>query len=835
MTERGVRGRTILISMLVLIALCMLALPTAAADVMFQADSQHTGVYDNGGITPTGTEAWSLATGGVRMFSSPAVSDGVVFIGSYNNALFAINAQNGKTKWTFPTGDAVYSSPAVSNGVVYAGSFDNNLYAIDAATGAEKWRFDTGSKIVSSPTLSGGLVYLSSNNGNLYALDAATGKEKWRFVTGPPESTSLLSAPPAVSGGILYAATLNRTVYALDAATGREIWRYPQNWILEGAPSVSGGVVYLGIGPNLTALDAGTGAVKWRFETGSTIMSCPAISNGVVYVGSFDRNVYAVDALTGKEKWRFTTGYAIEASPAISGNIVYVGSLDGHLYALDAATGAEKWRFGAENSIYSSPSVSHGLVYFGSSDGYVYAVGAPQTTTPATNPFTGSWDMGGRDGVWGFGNCMMLHQSGSTVTGNYTHEQGMVTGLVSGTTFSGTWAEAPTYTGSTDSGRFVVTLSADGNTFSGTWGYGDASTTYSFTGTRSSNVCPITEPVQYFAITGITPSSAPNTGMVGITGISGSGFPEIVSVKLTRPGSQAITASGITVVSSSKITCNFDLAGKASGPWDVVVTKPDGQSVTLPNGFTITPQAASTLTVSSYPTGADLFIDGVQRGTTPTTFSDILPGSHSVTVAKIGYYGYYTQVSVTEGQPTTVDVTLQPLETGTGIISVRSTPTGATIALDGKNTGKTTPAMLYEITPGKHTVDVTMVEYGTYTKTITVASGTTVEVIAPWSYTEKDAVVFFGSTPDGANVFISDVMKGVTPFTLHLKKGTYIVTMTKEGYADDISSITVGSGDVTEVKRTLESNRPPWPLPGFEGILALVSLIAVVVFTRKFR
>jgi len=236
----------------------------------------------------------------------------------------------------------------------------------------------------------------------------------------------------------------------------------------------------------------------------------------------------------------------------------------------------------------------------------------------------------------------------------------------------------------------------------------------------------------------------------------------------------------------------------------------------------------SLLTVTSTPSGADIFIDGVQRGTTPHIFSDISPGTHSVTVSKIGYLAHYSTVTLSPQKSSTVDVTLQPLAEGTGIISVRSDPPGAGIVLDGASTGKTTPYDFYGITPGVHIVAVTMVEYGTYKKTITVDPGTTVVVTTPWSYNEKDTVVFVDSDPDGANVYIDDALKGATPTSLHLKKGTYIVKLTKEGYKDDESALYVISADPIQVTRTLET-------PGFGSILALVSLAAVVMLVRKFR
>ena len=64
----------------------------------------------------------------------------------------------------------VYSSPAVANGVVYVGSEDYKLYALDVVTGARKWSYATGSFIESSPAVANGMVYIVSSDHNVYAF-----------------------------------------------------------------------------------------------------------------------------------------------------------------------------------------------------------------------------------------------------------------------------------------------------------------------------------------------------------------------------------------------------------------------------------------------------------------------------------------------------------------------------------------------------------------------------------------------------------------------------------------------------------------------------------------
>ena len=83
--------------------------------------------------------------------------------------------------WNFTTGGYVTSGPAVSNGIVYFGSYDHNVYALDALTGAKKWSFTTGSVVASSPVVADGNVYVGSFDNNTYALNADTGALVWKL------------------------------------------------------------------------------------------------------------------------------------------------------------------------------------------------------------------------------------------------------------------------------------------------------------------------------------------------------------------------------------------------------------------------------------------------------------------------------------------------------------------------------------------------------------------------------------------------------------------------------------------------------------------------------
>ena len=99
---------------------------------------------------------------------------------------------------------------------------------------------------------------------------------------------------------------------------------------------------------------------------------------------------------------------------------------------------------------------------------------------------------------------------------------------------------------------------------------------------------------------------------------------------------------------------------------------------------------------------------------------------------------------------------------------------------------------------------------------------------APASKNEPDTIVSVSSEPQGATIWIGETIKGTTPTSLLLPKGTYTMILKKDGFKDDESSLAVTSGEKMAVTRTLQA-------PGFATILALAALAAVAVLVRGRR
>jgi serine/threonine-protein kinase len=154
----------------------------------------------------------------------------------YENVLNRKSARDLGLSWSYPTGLIVESTPAVVNGVLYAGSADSNVYAVDASSGSGLWQFTTGNVVASSPAVVNGAVYVGSDDYNLYALKASTGAKLWQFTTG-----NEVESFPAAANGVVYVGSDDNNVYALNASTGAGVWQFTTGGEVSSSPVVANG------------------------------------------------------------------------------------------------------------------------------------------------------------------------------------------------------------------------------------------------------------------------------------------------------------------------------------------------------------------------------------------------------------------------------------------------------------------------------------------------------------------------------------------------------------------------------------------------------------------
>jgi len=362
-------------------------------EVMFHYNAEHTGDFSPvaGTIGNTVSLNWKFETGDGIEFSSPIVSDGIMYVGSRDGNVYALNASFGKQLWNFTTNNPIFSTPAVGNGIVYIANGD--VYALNSTTGRQIWNFTGDFPVGSNLAISKGIIYFEG--GKMYAVNATDGSIIWSF--SPYDFGRQSSYSPAVANGVVYAGFIDGNIYALNSTTGSQIWNFTPNTcgcsFTFSTPAIVNDIVYfvysdMSANTRLYALNATTGLKIWDFYPGGYSVSSPAVSDGIVYVGSDDYNLYAVNATKGQLLWNFTAGEII-SSPAVANGAVFFGSMDdSKIYSVNAKTGQQIWNYSTGSGITSSPAIADGALFIGSFDKNVYAlnISGGEPLIPKTNP-----------------------------------------------------------------------------------------------------------------------------------------------------------------------------------------------------------------------------------------------------------------------------------------------------------------------------------------------------------------------------------------------------------------------------------------------------------------
>ncbi|MCQ3937195.1 MAG: protein kinase [Chloroflexi bacterium] len=325
------------------------------------------------------TSALPISSGGVKPLWSfkcedeirgtPVLSQGVLYIGCYDNNLYALNAADGQFMWKYPADGGIVSRPIVFENNVFFCSEDKRLHVVNTRTGKVVWTYYTDGKIYSSPRIADGHVFFGSDDQDLHAVNVNSGRAVWKFTTdGPIHST------PLVANEMIYFGTETGSFYALDFR-GTLKWRFQAKRGITSSPILNGQAIYVAsLDGTLYALDAKSGWAIWKFRLGKGSISSPIIADDLIFVGAADGFIYCVDIRTAKETWRFKTENQVSSSPAIYKDSIYCGSVDGNMYCLEYRTGRLRWKFETKKAITGSPIVFDDIVYFGSTDHHVYAL-----------------------------------------------------------------------------------------------------------------------------------------------------------------------------------------------------------------------------------------------------------------------------------------------------------------------------------------------------------------------------------------------------------------------------------------------------------------------------
>ncbi len=325
--------------------------------------------------------------------------------------------------------------------MVYAGSYDGNLYALDLATGASVWTYATGAAvpepnlgidlgITGSAAVADGIVYVGDAAATVHAVDAATGSPIWSVKVDQQPSASIWSSP-VVWNGTLYigvASVAKETgfrgsVVALDAATGELRWQTymvpdgsdgagvfdvpaidpERNLVFVGTQNAyTANPAPYGDPTSVVALDATSGEIAWvfngppndgttapvddvAFSASPNLFSADIDGQSVDLVGIGQKSgiYWALNRDTGEVVWQQQISPAgflggMEGTAAVSNGVIAVPATDwpefdgpatGLVTALDTATGEVLWTTTEDAPAASPASITNDVVLHAGLDG----------------------------------------------------------------------------------------------------------------------------------------------------------------------------------------------------------------------------------------------------------------------------------------------------------------------------------------------------------------------------------------------------------------------------------------------------------------------------------
>jgi PKD repeat protein len=265
------------------------------------------------------------------------------------------------------------------------------------------------------------------------------------------------------------------------------------------------------------------------------------------------------------------------------------------------------------------------------------------------------------------------------------------------------------------------------------------------------------------------------------------------------------TNTTISGISPGAHTFTLKLAGYNDTNGDFTITA--GMTTYIYMALSPTTPTTGSLSISSFPTGAEIWIDGVQQLDTnnlplitPATVIDLTPTDYNITLKLAGYLDYDTIVSITAGQTEYLSVPMAQAPILVGSINFTTIPDGAEILIDGSNTGKVTPDTIKDASIGLHSFTLVKDGYDNILGQIDVIGGITsyiYAVMVPIAPTVGGISII--STPPGADIYLDgNVQPATTPATIpNLTPGTHSITLKLSGYEDFTRSINIIAGITT--------------------------------------
>lgn len=298
---------------------------------------------------------WSVnvgnGQGGTYNEITPTVDGGLIFAGSENGTVVAIEASTGDVLWRQRLGSTITGGVGAGEGLVMVGTEDAEVVVLDQTTGEVVWTHAVSSEVLSQPQTNGDVVVAQTVDGKLVALDFEDGEQRWIYETNLPALTLRGTSTPVITpSGEVIAGFSNGTLLAVSAEDGVMSWEervaVPEGqYDIDRVIDVDGDLLLDGnrifassYQGNLMAFDVATGRIVWGREASSYHGLEQGFGN--LYYCDDKSLITAVRDNSEEVVWenKNLENRAITAPTSI-GNFVAVADFEGYVHLLSQIDG----------------------------------------------------------------------------------------------------------------------------------------------------------------------------------------------------------------------------------------------------------------------------------------------------------------------------------------------------------------------------------------------------------------------------------------------------------------------------------------------------------------
>lgn len=299
----------------------------------------------------------------------PVLHEQTLYVIDYHGLVTAYNTQNHSVRWQVKLGVPASTALTLNDGLLFFGTSQGGVIAMDDKDGKVVWHAHVSSEVLSPPQVAKGYVVVRCVNGMMYALSRKDGKQAWSLEETTPALTLRGTSTPVINGDIIISGFDNGRLLAINLETGKVLWQtvitIPRGRTdlermvdIDANPIVIDNDIVFAVSyqGRLAAVQLGSGRILWTRDINS--YNGMAVDPYRLYLVDDQSRIWALDRQNGATLWK--TDALIRRSltrPVLQNQYLVVADFDGFIHWLRRDNGKLVARVRMNSYDYTDPNL----------------------------------------------------------------------------------------------------------------------------------------------------------------------------------------------------------------------------------------------------------------------------------------------------------------------------------------------------------------------------------------------------------------------------------------------------------------------------------------------